>query len=308
MTTTETRTDRRTRHTSGTRHRRAALWFLLPFAVPFVAFYVLPVVYAFAQSLQRISRGGGSYGKATSVWAGLFQYDRALHDPDFVASLVRVAWFSLIQIPVMLLVALVLALLLDTQTARLRRFHRLAIFVPYAIPGVIAALMWAYLYDPRLSPLTQAMSTIGLDPDFLSPSHILWSIANVVTWTYAGYNMVVMYAALQAIPTELYEAAAVDGAGELRIALQIKVPLIKPALVLTAVFSIIGTLQLFTEPQVLRTITTSITSTYTPNMAAFNAASANDYSYAAALSLILAAVSFVFSFGLLRRTTRGEQA
>jgi len=266
------------------------------------------VFYALAQSLQRITREGGLYGKATSTWAGLFQYDRAIHDPDFVASLVRVAWFSLVQIPTMLAIALVLALLLDSQTARLRRFHRLAIFVPYAIPGVIAALMWAFLYDPRLSPLTQALGQVGLDPDFLSPSRILFSIANVVTWTYAGYNMIVMYAALQAIPAELYEAAAVDGAGQLRIAIAIKIPLIRPALVLTAVFSIIGTLQLFTEPQVLRTITTSIASTYTPNMAAFSAASANDYSYAAALSLILAAVSFVFSFGLLRRTTRGQDA
>jgi multiple sugar transport system permease protein len=146
--------------------------------------------------------------------------------------------------------------------------------------------------------------TFGVEPDFLSAEHVLWSIANIVVWTYAGYNMIIMLAALQAIPADIIEAASIDGAGPVRLALRIKIPLIAPALVLTGVFSIIGTLQLFTEPAVMRTISTAITSTYTPTMAAYSAASSNDYSYAAALSVLIATVSFVLSFGFLRLTYR----
>ena len=302
--TPETRTHRRRRFGS----RIAPGAFLLPFLVPFLLIFVAPFGYAVVQSLQKIQRGGGLFGAPTTVWAGLEQYQRALADSDFINSILRVLVFGLVQVPVMMGIALLLALLLDTQSARLKRFHRLAIFAPYGVPGVVAALMWGFLYDPRLSPITSTLGAVGVEPDFLGADHILWSIANVVTWTYAGYNMIIVYAALQALPSDVLEAASIDGAGPIRLALQIKVPLIAPALVLTAVFSIIGTLQLFTEPEVLRTITTNITSSFTPTMASYSAASANDYSYAAALSVLVAGVSFILSFGFLRLTTRWNGA
>ena len=286
------------------RIRLAPVAFLAPFLIPFLLIFVAPIGYAIAQSLQKVERASGLYGAPTTVWAGLEQYQRAFSDSDFTASILRVLLFGAVQVPVMMGVALLLALLLDSQSARLKRFHRLAIFAPYGIPGVVAALMWGFLYDPRLSPITAALGSVGVVPDFLGSGHILWSIANVVTWTYAGYNMIIVYAALQALPRDVLEAAAIDGAGPIRLALQIKVPLVAPALVLTAVFSIIGTLQLFTEPEVLKTITTNITSTYTPTIAAYSAASANDYSYAATLSVLIAVVSFILSFGFLRLTSR----
>lgn len=287
-----------------TSHGWSPQWFLLPFAIPFLGIYLLPVLYATGQSLTKVERTGGIFTPPVSVFAGLAQYQRALGDPDFMAGVWRVVLFSVVQIPVMLGLALALALLLDTTVARFRRVHRLVMFAPYGIPGVVAALMWAFLYDPRLSPLTDVLSRIGIRPDFLGGDAVLWSIANVVTWTYTGYNMLILYAALQAIPSDLLEAARVDGASGLRVATAIKIPLIAPALVLAAVFSIIGGLQLFTEPQVLHTISTSITSSFTPSMAAYSAASANDYAYAAALSLLVALVSFVLSFGFLRVTSR----
>ncbi|WP_239020580.1 carbohydrate ABC transporter permease [Nakamurella antarctica] len=284
--------------------RIAPAAFLLPFLIPFLLIFIGPIGYAVVQSLQKVERVAGLFGTPTTVWAGFAQYQRALSDSDFVASIMRVLLFGVIQVPVMMGIALLVALLLDTQSARLKRFHRLAVFAPYGIPGVVAALMWGFLYDPRLSPIVSGLEAVGLHPDFLGTDHILWSIANVVTWTYAGYNMIIIYAALQALPSDILEAASIDGARPLRLAFHIKVPLIAPALVLTAVFSIIGTLQLFTEPEVLKTITTTITSTYTPTMASYSAASANDYSYAAALSVLIAGVSFVLSFGFLRFTTR----
>ncbi|MFF3974155.1 carbohydrate ABC transporter permease [Streptomyces rubiginosohelvolus] len=173
-----------------------------------------------------------------------------MSEPFFADSLLRVALFALVQIPL----ALALALLLDSTVARLKRFFRLVYFVPYGIPGVVAALMWAFLYDPRLSPVVDLLRSVNVDVDLLGPDAILWSIGNVVTWTYTGYNMLIMYAALQAVPADLGEAARVDGAGPWTIALHIKVPVIRPAIVLTGVFSLIGTFQLFTEPQVFRAV------------------------------------------------------
>lgn len=280
---------------------------LLPFLLPFVLFILAPVGYAFWQSLHRTERSGGTFGETRTVFAGFEQYATVLGEPYLLDSVLRVTVFALVQIPVMLLFALVLALLLDSTVARLKRFFRLAYFLPYGIPGVIAALMWAFLYDPRLSPIVDGLRSVGVEADLLGSQLILFSIGNVVTWTYTGYNMLILYAALQALPADIGEAARVDGAGGWTIATRIKVPLIRPALVLTGVFSIIGTFQLFTEPQVFRSIATSVTSTYTPNLAAYSLASADHYSEAAALSVLLAAVTFVLSFAFLHLTSRRQR-
>lgn len=288
------------------RRRMAPLAFLAPFLIPFVLFTVLPVGYAFWQSLHATERTGGTFGRSESVFAGFQQYGDVLADTAFRDSIVRVFLFGLVQIPVMLLLALTLALLLDSAVTRLKRFFRLVYFVPYGIPGVVAALMWAFLYDPRLSPVVDLLRSAGADVNLLGPDAILWSIGNVVTWTYTGYNMLICYAALQAVPSDVAEAAKIDGAAEWQIALRIKVPIIRPALILTAVFSIIGTLQLFTEPQVLRAVSTSVTSTYTPNLAAYSIAAADDYGEAAAMSVLLAVATFVLSFAFLTFTSRRQ--
>ncbi|MBJ6637094.1 sugar ABC transporter permease [Streptomyces sp. DHE7-1] len=278
----------------------------MPFLIPFVLFTLVPVGYAFWQSLHKTERTGGTFGHTHSVFAGFEQYADVVHEPFFGDSVVRVGVFALVQIPVMLLLALVLALLLDSTVARLRRFFRLVYFVPYGIPGVVAAVMWAFLYDPRLSPIVEMLRSAGAQVDLLGSHLILFSIGNVVTWTYTGYNMLILYSALQALPADVGEAARVDGAGGWTIVTRIKIPMIRPALVLTGVFSIIGTFQLFTEPQVFRTISTSVTSTYTPNLAAYSLASGDNYSEAAALSVLLAVVTFLLSFAFLRLTSRRQ--
>jgi multiple sugar transport system permease protein len=113
--------------------------------------------------------------------------------------------------------------------------------------------------------------------------------------------MLILIAALQGIPDELYEAARVDGAGSFRIAWHIKLPLLRPSIVLATVFTIIGTLQLFAEPLVLKPLSTAINSSYTPNLSAYNQAFSNDnYSLAAAEAVIVAVIAFALSFGFLR--------
>ncbi|GAA1249282.1 carbohydrate ABC transporter permease [Oryzihumus leptocrescens] len=290
------------------RRNRTWLAFVLPFLVPFTLFYVVPIVYAIWQSLFKTQRTGGLFGESHQVFAGLEQYANVLGDDTFRQGVLRVLLFGVVQVPAMLLLALLIALVLDSAVARLRRFFRIAFFVPYGIPGVIAALMWAFLYSPQLSPVVDLLNKVGTAPDFLGANLILWSIANVVTWTYTGYNMLIIFSALQALPQEVYEAARVDGAGALRTAWSIKIPMVRPALVLTAVFSIIGTLQLFTEPVVFQAISTNVTSGYTPNMQAYAVAAANNYPFSAALSVMLALATFILSFGFLRLTQRRAAA
>ncbi|GAA2558797.1 sugar ABC transporter permease [Winogradskya consettensis] len=278
---------------------RAVPIFVVPFGVLFIAFYLVPIGYAVVQSLYKVERSG-TFGPVREVFGGLDQYQRVFQDGPFWASLGRVAAFGVVQVPVMLGIALILALLLDSGLVKGRRFFRLAFFVPYAIPGVIAAIMWGFLYSPNLSPLKPVTSAI----DFLSADLVLWSIANVVTWVYVGYNMLIIYSALLAVPTEVYEAARMDGAGQFRIAWSIKIPLVLPAIVLTTVFSIIGTLQLLAEPQVFRSFSSAVTSTYTPNLTVYSTSSIPNFNLAAAFSVVLALTTFVLSFAFLKATQR----
>ncbi|WP_277212666.1 carbohydrate ABC transporter permease [Isoptericola croceus] len=282
-----------------THHARALAVLVVPFFALFTLFYLLPIGYAVFRSFRTVEREG-TFGPATEVFGGLTQYEQVFASDAFWASLGRVALFGIVQVPVMLGLALVLALLIDSPLVRGKRFYRLAFFAPYAVPGVIAAIMWGFLYSPSLSPFSAVTSNVPL----LGGGMVLWAIANVVTWVYVGYNMLIIYSALQAIPGEIYEAARIDGAGQLRIAWSVKVPLVVPALVLTGVFSIIGTLQLLTEPQVFRSFTTSVSSTFTPNLVVYTTSTVPNFNLAAAFSVVLALLTFVLSFVFLRLTQR----
>ena len=281
------------------RHKRAIAFFIAPFAALFAVFYLLPIGFAIYQSLLVVEREG-TFGKPMQVFGGLQQYVLVFQNDVFWSSVGRVLLFGAVQVPVMLGFALVLALLLDSPLVKGKKFFRLAFFVPYAVPGVIAAIMWGYLYSPNLSPFTAITSEF----DFLSPQFVLWAIANVVTWIYVGYNMLIIYSALLALPSEIFEAARLDGASQLQIAWSIKIPLVMPAIVLTAIFSIIGTLQLLAEPQVFRSFTSSVSSTFTPNLAVYSTSSVPNVNLAAAMSVVLALATFALSFAFLKFTQR----
>ncbi|MFC0597300.1 carbohydrate ABC transporter permease [Streptomyces palmae] len=285
------------------RAARTAALFLLPFLALFALCFLAPLGYAIQQSLLRVERTGplGLGGETREVWAGFANYSHALHDDGFTAGFARVLLFGAVQIPVMIAFATGLALLLDAASARWVGFFRTAFFLPYGVPGVIASILWGFLYVPGISPLHEMAHSVGWDIDFLSRDAVLWSIANIVTWQFTGYNMLVLIAQLKAVPTELYEAARIDGANAWQVARYVKLPLIRPALVLTTVFSLIGTLQLFAEPMVLRPLTNSIDSGYTPNLHAYNQAFTSDNQHiAAAEAVLLALVACVLSFGFLR--------
>ncbi|WP_049580457.1 carbohydrate ABC transporter permease [Streptomyces sp. SBT349] len=289
-----------------TRHGWA---FLAPFLGLFLLFQVVPIGYAVVQSLQEQQWEGLGLGGPVVRFAGLANYERVFQDDDVIGGVARVLLYGAVQVPVMLLLALAMALLFDAGLTRGRRFFQFSAFLPHAVPGVVAAVLWAYLYVPGISPVVEVLEGTSLETDFLGPDAVLWSIANIATWQWTGYNMLIIFAALQAVPRELFEAARIDGASAWGIAWRVKIPLVRPALVLTALFSVIGTLQLFSEPLVVRSLSANVTATYTPNMAAYSAAfGVNDPNYAAAIAVSLAVVAFALSYGLMRAAQRGVDA
>jgi multiple sugar transport system permease protein len=291
---------------SGSRRQRGAVAvFIAPFLALFLLVFVAPIVYSAVQSLYaRRSSGALGLGGVTTKFVGLANFREVLHSGVYWQGMGRVFLFGVVQVPFMLLAALALALALDSIAARGVAAFRTAYFLPYAIPGVVAALLWSYLYIPQLSPYTKGLDSIGLHPDFLGPHLVLWSIANITTWSYTGYNMLIIFASLKTIPAELFEAARMDGASEWTIAWRVKVPSVRRALVLTGVLSIIGTLQLFTEPTVLDSISDSVDKNYTPTMYAFTAAfSDSDSGLASAASIVVALIAGVLSVLYYRFTT-----
>jgi multiple sugar transport system permease protein len=280
--------------------------FTVPFQLGFVFLYLLPIGYAVYQSLFLEQQSGLGLGGATEKFVGLDNYQQGLTDSAFLGSVLRVFLFACVQIPVMLGISLVLALLLDAVTARVAGRFRILLLVPYMIPGVVAAIVWVNLYSPLVGPLTPLGEFFGFQWDFFAPSMVWPSIGNLLTWHGIGYNMVIIYAALQAVPRELFEAARLDGASELRIALSIKIPHVRGALVLTGLLSIIQMLQIFNEPALFRNVTPqTVTDSFTPIMIIYNQAfSAGNYHYAATLSVLLALILGVASFLFYRLTSR----
>jgi multiple sugar transport system permease protein len=283
------------------KHHLVAYGFLLPFFVVFAAMLVAPLAYSGYLSffVDRLI-GGVSFV--------LFEnYLRAFQDPGFLAGLGRTALVLVIQVPIMLGLALFFALALDSGRARGSKTLRLLIFLPYAVPGVIAVLMWGYLYGQQFGLVGQITRAIGLPrTNLLSDDLILFSIMNIITWAYVGYNMIVMYSALKSIPAELYEAAEIDGASQWQLARRVKIPMIRPAILLTTIFSVIGSFQIFNEPKLLVEIApTGITQSFTPNYYAFNLAFVNqDVNYAAAIAFLLGFVIMIVSYVVQLSTQR----
>ncbi|MEU1199355.1 sugar ABC transporter permease [Streptomyces sp. NPDC005813] len=302
------------RTTARERARSAPYFFLLPATVLFVLFFALPMGYAIWLSLHKVQvRGLGlGSGARTEIWAGLENYTDALTDSELLDGALRVLGYGAIVIPVMLGLALLFALMLDTDKVRLAPVTRLAIFLPYAIPGVVAALLWGFLYLPDVSPFYFVLEKLGMpQPNLLDGGPLYLALSNIAVWGGTGFNMIVIYTSLRAIPAEVYEAAKLDGASPLQIALRIKIPMVAPSLILTFFFSIIATLQVFSEPTTLKPLTNSVSTTWSPLMKVYrDAFGAGDIHAAAAEAVIIALVTLVLSFGFLRaansRTKQGE--
>jgi multiple sugar transport system permease protein len=284
------------------RHRTMLpLVLLTPAVVIFLLFTIAPGVYAIYLSFLKDHVGGGLLGdeNPTQVFAGFENYQAAFADPAFWQSIVRMLIIAVIGVPATIAFSTLFALCLDAKRARLTGFSRLAIFLPYAVPGVVATLLWGFMYLPATSP-------IGGDTfDYFGSHAVFFSVANVAVWGVLGFNMVVIYTSLRGLPRELYEAAELDGASELQIALRVKLPMLAPTLTLVTIFSLVGALQLFNEPNTLKPITNAISSNWVPLMRVYTDAFVDNEIYKAAATsfvlIILTVTATVFANAVLRR-------
>ncbi len=278
--------------------------FVAPFMVVFLLVLIAPVIYSIYLSLFREQLIGGT------SFVGLENYAAALVDPKFWDAFGRVLAFLLVQVPLMLAIALVAALAIDSGRLRFAAFFRVSLFLPYAVPAVVATLMWGFIFGTRFGLIGNLNDLLHIDiPAPLSNSWILAAIGNIVTWEFIGYNMLIFYSALRVIPGDLYEAASLDGAGALRVITDIKIPAIRGAIVIAAIFSVIGSFQLFNEPNILKPLApNAISSYFTPNMYAYNLSFAGQqFNYAAAVAIIMGIATMVIAYVVQLTGSRKER-
>ncbi|THG33998.1 sugar ABC transporter permease [Glaciibacter flavus] len=294
MTTTLTPSRRTGRGRRGVRGQVGWV-FVGPFVAIFLLVLIAPLVYAIWLSFfQDRLIGGVSF-------VGIANFVDAFTDGQLWSAIGRVMRIMAVQVPVMLLLALFCALAIDSARLAWAPFFRLMVFLPYAVPGVVAALMWGYIYGPRFGLVGDVSSFLGIPlPDPLGPDFVLLAIGNISTWLFTGYNMLVYISALKTIPTDLYEAAELDGAGPFRVIRSIKLPALRPAITITVMFSVIGSFQLFNEPNILRPLSPNvITSDFTPNMYAYTLSFAGgQYNSAATVAIVVGVLTMIAAYAV----------
>lgn len=219
---------------------------LLPTIVIFAVFMIYPIIYSFFLSFMEFSRGSYSF-------VGLKNYIELFRDPVFYKALFNTFFYLIIQVPVMISLALLLAVLIEQKFVRGRGFFRMATFLPTITSLVAYALVFKVLFNTDHGLINYVVQLFGGEK--IQWIYSAWparaSIIISITWRWVGYNMIILLAGIQAIPADLYESASLDGANFWQQLFYITIPAIKPIILFTTITSTIGTLQLFDEPYVL---------------------------------------------------------
>jgi multiple sugar transport system permease protein len=234
------------------RSERAAWWFVGPALCVIGIFFLLPVLTALALSITDFDI------YALADWrnlrlVGLRNYAELLGSALFWRALGNTLYFVVLGVPLSIAVSLGTALLLHSRVARFSAFFRTALFAPVVTTLVAAAVVWRYLFNTRYGWLNYTLGGIGISPiDWLGDPH--WAMPAIIVfavWKNFGYNMIILLAGLQAIPTDLYEAARIDGASIWRQLRHVTLPMLSPILLMVGIMTVAGYFQLFAEPYVM---------------------------------------------------------
>jgi multiple sugar transport system permease protein len=288
------------------RRDRRGIWFVAPFLLGLLLFMVVPLGYAIYTSLYTYRIIGGT------VFTGASNYTQTLESGQFWSGVIRVIIFAAIQIPVMLVIAFFFATVFDLGVAKFGTAFRTIFFIPFAVPAVVGAVMWSFLLEPQFGPFTRLADALGFaNTNFFSPNLLLASIIVIVIWEWTGYNMMILYTALKSVPRDVVEAAILDDTPLWKIIVRIKLPMVRPAVVMLIFLNTIGALQLFTEPQILEYFEQGAVSVnYTPSYYIYQTAiAADETNLAAAMAVILAVIIVVISgLSFIVRRRRGDLA
>ncbi len=280
---------RRGRRILGSEH--LAGWvFVLPATVLIVVFGIVPIGWVILLSLQHNDL------LTAPTWAGLSNYRELAHDPVFRASVRRTIVYTVLFVPISVGGALAVALLLHSEI-RFNRFYRTAVFVPVATSTVATGILFNWLLDPTYGIANYLLGKVDLGPYgfFQDPDQALYAIVAMTVWGWLGFDVIIYLAALQGIPGDVLEAAALDGAGRWATFRHVVLPLLSPATLFLIVWSTINALQVFDEIYVttrggpLQATTVLVYELYNQAFAFFHAG------YAAAIALVLFLITLVFS-------------
>lgn len=221
----------------------AAYGFLWPYLLIFLAFWIWPIVNSFIISLHSTRVNPWVFNPG-------FNWNRILNDPAFWNALKNTLIILVIQVPVMIGLATVMAVLLNSPLLKAKGLFRFAFFAPVVVGEVAYSAIFRLMFNYDFGVVNKVLASVGL-PEiswFSDPAAAMALLIIAVTWRWAGYNAIIILAGLQSIPEDVYEAATLDRVSKFRQFVFITLPLLKPIIVFCVVLSIIGTMQLFTEP------------------------------------------------------------
>ena len=231
---------------------RAAFILLFPALALITLFYIVPVAGALVLSVTDFDIY--SIGDARDTrFVGLENYAKLIDNPLFWRALLNTLYFAAVGGPLTILFALASALLLNAKLVRFKSFFRTIYFAPVVTTIVAVAIVWRYVYHPRVGLLNRLLDYAGVQPvDWLGdPRWAMPAVILLAVWKNFGYATVIFLAGLQNAPEELYEAARIDGAGPVRQFWHVTVPELMPTFVFVSVITAIGFLQVFAEPYVM---------------------------------------------------------
>ncbi|MGH8891007.1 MAG: carbohydrate ABC transporter permease [Acidothermaceae bacterium] len=276
--------------------------FISPFVLALTLFMIVPIGYAIYESLYTTKLIGGT------SYSGFANYREVFSSAQFWDGAKRVAVFAVVQVPLTIGIAAFFAAIFDAGVSRFGKLLRTIYFMPFAVPAVVASVMWSFLLLPHLGPFSRLANAIGFhNTNFFSTKLIVPTIIVMVIWEWTGYNMTILFTSLRAVPRTVTEAALLDGASLWTIIWRVKIPMVRPAIVMLCFVNAVGALQLFTEPQILAAFQPQAVSFgFTPSLYVYNTAIGSaEYNLGAAaavvLGLLIGAVS-IGSMALRRRS------
>ena len=288
-------TSRRRPHRSPSRRKLAPYVFVFPFVALFLAFGVYPMLFTLQLSFT------DWHGSGSAHWVGWGNYTYLLTNPAFWSSLGNSAVMWLLIVPVQIVVALLVAVLLDNAKTRMRGFYRVAFLVPFVTPLVAVAQIWVVVFDQQYGAVNSVLNALGLpDVGWLTTSE--WAkptLALLFLWKTTGFIVIILLSGLQSIDPTVYEASSIDGASRFRQLRSMTLPLVRRTLMFAVVLQTLAIFQMFAEPFVV-TDGGPYGSTTTAGLYLYNHITRADLGTGAANSFLLVIVVMVLSLGFVR--------
>lgn len=277
-------------------HARSFYLFLAPSLIAFFLFSLIPLVYVVVLSFQ-----SGQLVGAPLRFVGLANYLSVFADVDFQKALLNTIKYVLLGNPTVMIVSLGLALILN-QRLRFRGLIQATLFIPYLVPMTIVAGIWQFVLYPQGGALNWLIGLVGIRPQLWlgNPGLALPTLVMIDAWRGIGFYAIIWYAALKAIPADLYEVAALDGAGTFQKLRYITLPLLRPTTVVLVVLSVIWGSQAFDSIFVLTTggpLQSTMTAVYYIYTQTFQG---GDVGYASTMSVVLCLLVFAISIVMYR--------